>query len=302
MKFVPNAVSMRLARSALLSRQASPTFLFASGVVGVTCSTILACRATLKLSDVLDQAHNDITIADNLLAVDEYSKHDHKKDITRIYVKSVVEIGTLYAPAVVVGAASIAALTKSHTLLNQRNAGLMAAYAALDKGFSEYRGRVIEKYGEDQDRQFRYETEEIEVVDENGKKKTITQVAQQGSIYARFFDPTSLSWNKEHEYNYEFLRCQQNHANDMLRARGHVFLNEIYDMLGLERSAAGQVVGWVWNNPEGDNYIDFGCFDVDGGYNEFMTRIDNSVLLDFNVDGVVYDKLPQINGINEVNS
>lgn len=301
MKLIPNALSVKVARSAFAAHQNSPRFLFAAGVVGVSCSTVLACRATLKLSDVLEEAKNDLLIANSLKDEDGEQYVDRKKDVARIYAQSVLKVGTLYAPAVIIGGASIVALTKSHSILTHRNAGLMAAYAALDRGFGEYRGRVIEKYGEGQDREFRYASEEVDIVDEKGKKKVVTQVAlgDGRSIYARFFDASSPSWNTETTYNFEFLRATQNHANDLLRMRGHLFLNEVYDILGLERSQAGAVVGWVWGNPNGDNYVDFGCFSDNDGFFDWVRRHDNTILLDFNVDGVIYDQLPMISGVSQ---
>jgi hypothetical protein len=179
--------------------------------------------------------------------------------------------------------------------MTKRAVALTAAYGALEKGFNEYRGRVIEKYGEEEDRNLRYGSQQIEVVDpKSGKKKMLTRVSSDiPSIYARFFDVSSSSWNKEPEYNLMFLQCQQNYANDKLHARGHVFLNEVYDMLGLERSKAGAVVGWILSkNGETDNYIDFGVFDgKTQSARDFVNGFEGSILLDFNVDGVIYDKI-----------
>jgi hypothetical protein len=170
----------------------------------------------------------------------------------------------------------------------------MAAYGALEKGFSEYRARVVDKYGEEQDRDFRYGTEQVTVVDsETGKKTKVTRVGpDEPSIYARFFDPVSPSWNKEPEYNMVFLKCQQNYANDLLRSRGHVFLNEVYDMCGIPRSKAGAVVGWLLSeNGETDNFINFGIFDGrEQVVRDFVNGREGAILLDFNVDGVIFDK------------
>lgn len=293
MRFIPNALSAKVARQVLQSRKHSPTFLFAAGVTGVTCSTVLACRATLKLEDVLTRAQHDLAIAKEL-EHEDYSDQDRKKDTAIIYVRSAVAVGTLYAPAVLVGAASISALTASHAILSRRNVALTAAYAALEKGFSEYRERVIEKYGEEEDRKLRYEMETVIVDDDKGVAKPVLRAAPGAeSIYARFFDPFSKSWSKEPEYNLLFLKAQQNYANDLLRSRGHVFLNEVYDMLGIERSQAGQVVGWVIskNSNRGDNFIDFGIFDGDNSSRDFVNGREGSILLDFNVDGVIWDKI-----------
>jgi hypothetical protein len=172
---------------------------------------------------------------------------------------------------------------------------LTAAYGALEKGFNEYRGRVIDKYGEEEDRDFRYGSEKVEVLDqETGKNKTVTRVGSDDpSIYARFFDPYSTSWSKEAEYNLLFLKCQQNYANDLLRSRGHVFLNEVYDLLGVPRSKAGAVVGWILSkNGETDNFINFGVFDGrEQVARDFVNGREGAILLDFNVDGVIYDKI-----------
>lgn len=111
------------------------------------------------------------------------------------------------------------------------------------------------------------------------------------SIYARFFDESCCTWSKDQEYNTMFLRQQQVYANDLLKLKGHLFLNEVYDMLGLPKSKAGQVVGWVYNveNPIGDNYIDFGLYDENNS--KFVNGYERSILLDFNVDGCILDKI-----------
>lgn len=293
MKLIPNAMTTRIARQTLLAQKQSPAFLFGVGVVGVVGSTVLACRATLKLHEVLDETQNNLQIA-NSIVHEDYSEPDRKKDIAIIYVQSAVKVSTLYGPSILLGVASIGALTASHSILTRRNVALTAAYTALEQGFNRYRERVVEKYGEDQDREFRYDTEKVEIEDSKGKKKTVTRVGPDGaSIYARFFDQFSPNWSKEAEYNMVFLRCQQNYANDMLHARGHVFLNEVYSWLGLSHTQAGAIVGWVIGD-DGDNFIDFGIFEGDNDrVRDFVNGRENSILLDFNVDGLIWDKIPE---------
>ena len=89
-----------------------------------------------------------------------------------------------------------------------------------------------------------------------------------------------------------YLRHQQNYANELLRSRGYVFLNDVYDMLGIRRTKAGQIVGWVYDekNPNIDNYIDFGIYNVHyEGARDFVNGFECSILLDFNVDGPIID-------------
>lgn len=293
MKLVPNAVSRKAALQLLQAKKGSPTILLGVGVVGMIGSTVLACRATLKMQEVVERTRVDLDTAKSL-EHREYSEHDRSKDVAIIYTRGLGNIFRLYGPSVLLGAASIACLTKSHRMLSERNAALAAAYAAVDIAFGEYRGRVIEKYGEEQDREFRYSSESYTIVStDDGKSLDVVRASPDAaSMYARFFDEYSKSWSQEPEYNLLFIRCQQNYANDMLKSRGHVFLNEVYDMLGIDRSKAGQVVGWVISQ-DGDNYIDFGVFDGNQNARDFVNGREGSILLDFNVDGVIYDRIDE---------
>jgi hypothetical protein len=297
MTFLSEAIQRGVSRQVLVGQKNAPQLLFVGGVAGMIGSTVLACRATLKLQEVLDDADGDIRTAKEVREnyPEKYTEENRRKDTSIIYVRSAVKVAGLYAPSVVLGAASIGMLTKSHNILNERNAALTAAYAAIDKGFREYRARVVEKYGEDEDRRLRYDTELVVDGPREGKTKPETSLRVgpgAASIYARFFDPLSVNWCKEPEYNALFIRCQQNWANDLLRARGHVFLNEVYGMLGIPHSKEGAIVGWL-RGAEGDDYIDFGVFTPDGGdrIRDFVNGREGSVLLDFNVDGVIFDKI-----------
>lgn len=294
MNLVPEVIGRTIARNALVTQKASPGLLLAAGITGMVGSTVLACRATLKMDGILEEAKGKLNTA-KTLDHSGYSERDRSRDVTLIYYQSSVKIVRAYAPAIILGGLSIYCLTSSHNILSRRNVALTAAYGALEKGFNEYRARVVEKYGEDQDRDFRYGTEQVTVVDpDTGKKKTVTRVGPgDPSIYARFFDQWSSSWNREPEYNLIFLKSQQNYFNDLLRSRGHVFLNEVYDALGIPRSKAGAVVGWILSKDETtDNFINFGVFDGRTDVaRDFVNGHEGAILLDFNVDGVIYDKL-----------
>lgn len=281
---IKNSVTRALSRQTLKIKKNSPHILFVSGVGGIIVSTVLACRATLKLEKTLDYIQADIPMLDG----PEGDQYD-KKDVALAYTKGSFEIVKLYGPAVVVGSVSILALTGSHLQLTRRNTALTVAYTGLHQAYSEYRQRVRDHVGEDQERDLYFGVKTEEVEGDNGKMKKIKVVDPNGiSVYARFFDEGSPNWQRDPEINRLFVQCQQNYANDLLQARGHVFLNEVYDMLGIDRSKAGQVVGWVISD-DGDNYIDFGLFDC--ASSRFINGWERSVLLDFNVDGVIYDKI-----------
>ena len=282
---IPIQVTQKLARQALILRKHSPRIMFVGGIGGVIVSTVLACKATLKLSDVVDEAETTIFGIRN----DLKDSPGYRKDLAYVYGKTAYDVVKLYSPAIVVGGISIAALTGSHVTLTRRNAAVTAAYAAMAKSFDEYRDRVRRDLGDDRERELRHAVELVDIPDKNGKpKKSAVADPNKMSPYSRFFDEYSPSWQKNPELNKVFLLAQQNYANHLLRARGHVFLNEVYDMLGLERCSAGQMVGWVISET-GDNFIDFGMFEVRNA--DFVNNVERSILLDFNVDGVIYDKI-----------
>lgn len=291
---IPNAVASKFGRQILTLQKHSPTILFVGGVVGTIGSTVLACRATLKLDEVLTETQRKMSEVQELKesAHEDYTPEDAKRDRAVLMVRGGMDIAKLYAPAVAIGTLSICALTKSHVILTTRNAGLAAAYASVEKAFDEYRKRVEGEVGADREREIYRGVGEAETKDETGKPKKEKLAGVNGySQYARFFDEHSPRWSKDPDYNFALLRAQQNWANDRLQSRGHLFLNEVYDDLGIPRSKAGSVVGWILSK-DGDNFVDFGIFNGDSEkVREFVNGQERSILLDFNVDGVIFDKI-----------
>lgn len=284
----------------------SPELLVAAGIAGVVVSAVMACKATIKASEVAEEAKETI---DEIHEIEEkgitragnpYSIEDTKKDLTTTYLQTGVKYAKLYAPSIILGAASITCIVASHRVLKKRNIALAAAYTTLDKSFKEYRGRVMERFGEQVEKEIRYniKAKEIKktVVDETGKKEKVKEVVDvpavdgwdpsQYSPYARRFDETHPNWTKNPEMNRFYLKARQAQANDMLKARGHLFLNEVYDMMGFPRTKAGAVVGWLYDpkRPDlGDSYVDFGMYEIQEG--EDFESYAKSYILDFNVVG-----------------
>jgi len=287
---IKTKVAMKMGRQILVLQKNSPKILFVSGIVGVVTSGVLACRATLKLPDTLDQIQEDINgvkaIPDN---PGNYPMKEHKKDLVYVYAKGGAKLVRLYGPSVVLGTASIAALTGSHVTLNRRNASVTAAYAAVDKAFGEYRERVKNEVGEEKEHDLLYGTEfeKIKVDGKTVERRVIDP--NKHSAYSRWFDSKNKNWQPNSEMNRMFVESIQHYYNQILIARGHVFLNEVYDYLGLERSAQGQIVGWVYDG-QGDGYIDFGIHSYFSNFN-FVIGDDSDILLDFNVDGIIFDKI-----------
>lgn len=290
-----------------LVKKHSPEILAGVGVVGVVASTVLACKATMKVNDILTDAKEQIdkvnSVKNNPAYADRYSEEDAKKDLSVVYVQKGVEIVKVYLPAFTLGAVSIGCLLSSNNILRKRNAALGAAYATLDKSYKAYRNRVVERFGSEVEKEIRYNirAEEIEhtTIDEEEnevvvKEEVKTMDPNLYSDYAKFFDESNVNWNRNPEYNLMFLKSQQQYANDLLKSRGRLFLNEVYDMIGIDRTKAGQVVGWVYDeeNPIGDNFVDFGIYDMSKDrVRAFVNGYEPNILLDFNVDGNVWDAM-----------
>lgn len=279
----------------------SPEILIGVGVVGMIGSTVLACKATLKINDVMDETQENLEKIETALEKvdkEKYSEEDAERDKHVIAVQTGVKIVKLYLPAIGLGIFSVACLVSSNRILQKRYAGLASAYTLLDKSYSNYRKNVIEKYGEEVDKEMRYGIKAETVTDEDGNETTQKVMEMDPndpnsySDYARFFDEASPYWEKDPEYNLTFLKAQQQFANDILVARGRIFLNEVYEMLGIPKTKAGQVVGWVYDpeHPVGDNYVDFGLFDLDRErVRRFVNGDERNILLDFNVDGNIWE-------------
>lgn len=284
----------------------SPEILVVAGIVGAVASAVMACKATTKLSEITEEskAHLDAihTAMENPESMPDgdYSEDDGKKDLTIVYAQTAGKIIKLYAPSIILGTLSIGAILTSNNMLRKRNMALATAYAAVDKSFKEYRSRVVERFGEELDRELKYNIrkEQVEetIVDENGEEKTVTkevEVVDSSAIsdFARFYDDGCLGWTKDPEMNLMFLRRQQDAANDRLKDKGYLFLNEVYEMLGIQRSKAGQSVGWIYDK---DNVykIDFGIYDTHKEANRnFVNGYERTILLDFNVDGDILDMM-----------
>lgn len=293
-------------RGMLMGKKYSPELLMAAGIVSIIGGTVLACKATTKLEKVIDETETDIYDIEQKYD-EEINKYDmppeirqdankqRNHDLMVVRAKGAARIAKLYLPAVSLEVVGIGCMMAAHGIMKKRNVALMAAYKAVEQGFNEYRQRVIEEYGEDIDRHLRFGTQMQEVVttDEDGKPKIdVVEVADANhhSPYAIFFEEGSRRWSKDPSRNLLFLKAQQQYMNDLLIARGHVFLNEALEALGYDHTKAGSIVGWrLTKDGSTDNFIDFGIYDKQNI--RFVNGVENVALLDFNVDGIIYDKL-----------
>ena len=286
----------------------SPEILLGAGIVGFVGTIVLACKATCRADEVLEfhrRKIKDINDAKEIADADPegemtYDIELYRQDKAIRYLKTTGSLAKLYAPTIAVGTLSLACILTSRNIMQKRYLGVVAAYNGVSAAFEEYRKRVRDEYGEGLDKHFRYGTtyDELPVYDENGKKtkekeqveKTETGMVIPNDDSCRFFDSSNPNWDKNPTFSMMWLRGQQNILNDILHTRGHVFLNEVYDALGFPHTPQGAVLGWI--DGEGDNCIDFGLYDQNKeNVRRFVNGVDNVIMLEFNHDGVIWDKI-----------
>lgn len=292
-------------KTSLKIKEKSPEILLVTGIVGVVGTVILACRATLKAEEVLEkheEAMRNIEdakkISEEIPEKYEYDEVAYSLDKRNQKIKTAVNFVKLYGPSFALGTVSIACILTSRNILNKRYLGAVAAYNAITESFEAYRKRVRDEAGEIMDRHYMYGTEleskKVTVIDEDGNKKKVEQITEKADTLnielnpdvSVVFDEANPNWDENPEFSKMFLRAQENMATDILRTRGHIFLNEVLDMCGFPQTETGSFIGWDMGRGEG--FVSFGLDDIDNeNVRRFINGETNVFLLEFNHDGII---------------
>lgn len=290
-------LGFKIGRLCLKAKKYSPQLLMGFGSVTFIETVVVGCITTTRATDVLERHQKrmeDAKAAEEVATPED--NYDIRKEKAIVYAHTAVDMTKLYAPTIGLGALTITCFFKAFNIMSSRYIGAVAAYNLVSAAFDDYRSRVKEELGDDADRHFLYGTDKISVTTFDGKKKTtehdVESIKSENVVgYSAVFDNHCSEWDPNYIYNLKWLRANETAANDILTERGHIFLNEVYDMIGLPHTTAGAVAGWI-KNGDGDGYVSFG---LDDPANESARRlidgVDNVVLLDFNVDGIIFDKI-----------
>lgn len=258
----------------------APKILMGLGIVGYGATVIDGCRSSMMVPGVLDI----------------YEK-EHKGDKAWLYRK----LAAMYGRTVALFVLSTLCVAKGYGIINERYLGAVEDAMGLREGFMMYRQAVRKDLGEAKDLEYMYGISEKKDIEEHedgtidvqntGEYRKLGSAGAAYSIYARIFDETNPNWTKDPQQNLVFLKAQQQYANDMLHVQGYLFLSDVYKALGFDETDASRIVGWTIENGH-DNYIDFGMYNLmNVKANEFINGYERSVVLDFNVDGVIFKKL-----------
>lgn len=302
---LPAGCTRLVGKATLLGKKYAPEVLLALGIAGVVAGTVMACKATTKYQDILDEHEKKMEKqrrASELAKKGEveYSEDDAAQDKLIILKDTAIETIKTYGPAATVFIAGVLCICVSHGILKKRYLGAVAAYVKVADAFKQYRGRVIDDVGEDKDIEYRYGIKKEEVAytytDEEGNETVgheeihsiLDDDLSELSGYSKIFYEPNPNFTKDPQSNYVFLKAQQEFWNIKLKSRGYVFLNEVLVSLGFEPTKYGQIVGWRYDSTY-DTYIDFGLYSVRNS--RFKEGLEPAVVLDFNVDGPILDSV-----------
>lgn len=297
-------------------KRAWPDIALATGIVLNGIAVFKFCEKTYdavpvvkQLADKIDASGwNDIRTSDT---ASQDEKHAAALEVASVAKDAAIDLAKIYWKPVLLWSMSTGLVVNSHVQLKNQNMALATLATGLATELRTLHGRIIDRYGETVDRELKhgitYETVEEKRIDEATGSEVVDtkQIAvvsgedrQASSIYSRYFDESSAYWKNDPETNLYLLKMKEKDANLLLRQRGVLFLNEVYDMLDIPRTKAGQKVGWrYYANPEdnkyGDNKVSFGITNIARrGNRDFVNGYQSNVLLDFNVDGSIIDALP----------
>lgn len=311
-------VSKNVAGNGLLAaRKHAPELMIGAGIVGFGATIFETVKATNRTNEVLDE--KEATIATIEAARDDYSEEEYscrtyERDIKEANRRAKWGIVRAWAPVATLGGASVISVLGGYRILNGRYVATAAAYKVLENGFERYRGNVVERFGKDMDyellhdikaeelekaRKEQAENKEIEADNKRRKvlkkhKKTAYAEVYNG-IFDEYSDRWQRYWNAEQVLNY--LKQKQNELNDKLAIRKHLFVNEVYDALGFERTPQGQVTGWIITKYNPDSKVSLGIDEMpEDELRQILSTHRNEdirVKIRLNPDGLIYNLIDQ---------
>lgn len=281
-------------------KKASPTILTVTGVGALIASAVLAAKKTPEMAPVVEKLADDTDKVAKAEQEGSLDIHAINKARYEVYGEFVGGFIRVYGLPIALAVGGTVAILSAHGIMKRREASLIAAYGVLERAYSAYRDRVRESFGEEAEENL-YSGKTIRIDGVDKKEKTVsystTEPEVDKSDYIAFFTPDNKHFNVSRpEWNLTFLRAQEHHANRMLTIKGHVMLNEVLEGLGFPATPAGAVTGWIKNFPGGDERIDFdlpeqGSPEEQDLYYFWTSGDGDSIRLDFNVHGLIWDKI-----------
>ena len=188
--------------------------------IGVVATCVEASRATLKAKEVVDAKTEERKDWKDNTGIDQppVSKEEIVKECWKLYI-----------PTIIIGAGTISCIIAANVITSKEQKSLAAAYAMIDQGYKAYRRKVVERHGEEEDRDIANEVIEETEDDEFDSDRLMFY-----DVYSdRYFESTM---NKFHE--------AVNYVNREIQFNGYVSLNDFYRAFGVSETEEGYIIGW----------------------------------------------------------
>lgn len=282
----------------------APTILSVTASVGVVATGYLAWQAGTRFENC--EARDWDRRKECIRNADQIADEDVRKIEMKNRILFIIDTARTCAPAAIVGLTTITMIYFSNSISKKRLAAVGAAYTALQTAFEGYKKTMVDALGKETVEKItrpnlpNYGKTAEEILSSDNKSDAADVVdaviasMRDLSPYARIIsEESSNCWDTSEDYTSENLAAIQLWANRRLERKGHLFLNEVFDQLGLSRTREGAVVGWIKNSEVGDGYVSFGDFDSNTYRvpSDDYSRVDTNFILDFNVDGMIWDKI-----------
>lgn len=201
----------------------SPVVLTAIGVTGTITTAYLTGRASYKANTL---------IRDEAATRRLYNKPD-EFDLKECFLIVWKE----YIPAAGVGVLTIACIITANRIGTRRAAAMAAAYSISEKAFTEYKEKVVEKLGENKERQVRDEIAQDQITNDPPTGEQVlmegVQILCYDAFTGRYFKSTM-----------EEIKKARNDINYQILHNNYCSLGEFYSLLGLPSTQFSEEVGW----------------------------------------------------------
>lgn len=292
-----------------LGAKHAPKIMVGTGVALMGASVVVACKESTKAEELHEEFERRMSIVEkekDRAAKKEiiYTAKNEREDITLICAQTAAKYIRNYWKTIALFGAGALLVFGGHHILTRRNLALAAAYKGLNESFKAYRGRIVDEFGKDVDYNalHGFKMQDIVTTDDSGNDVTESVKVldpEASSIYSILWDDMySTEWTPNPNTNMLLLEGKERCWTDVLHTRGYVHLDEVYRDLGVwgrigeDKQKAATAVGWVLGC--GDDYVSFGLRKdavINPAKAEFINGLEPSILLDFNVDGIIHDLL-----------
>lgn len=215
-----HAISSRT-RKTLLDN--SPALLTGLGVTGTLTVAYLTGKASFKAARIIERENS-------IHGVFEDPREKFKNDVKLVW--------RLYIPAVAGAITTCGCIIMANRIGMRRAAAVAAAYSISEKAIAEYKEKVVEKLGENKERELRDEIAQEQVTRNPASDREVI-VAGSGEVLC--YEAFTGRYFKS---DMETLKKAQNDVNYLVLNDSYASLTDFYNRIDLPPTSYSDDIGW----------------------------------------------------------